>query len=178
MNHFYNNVPGFMSNKNIELFNFIIKKSYNNFNWVELGSFKGKSAAYCVVELLNKNIEFKFTCVDLWSSDTLDYDLTVFENNIKPISKHIKTIQDFSHLAAKTFKRDSVDFCYVDADHSYESVMKDLKAWWPKIKPGCYIAGDDYTKRFPGCQAAVKEFFSKKDIKHHRMGRCWIAKKP
>lgn len=38
----------------------------------------------------------------------------------------------------------SLDFVYLDADHSYEAVKEDIKAWWPKIKPGGILAGHDW----------------------------------
>ncbi len=49
----------------------------------------------------------------------------------------------FSVDAAKTFPDGSVDFVYIDANHSYTYVLADLEAWWPKIKSGGLMAGDD-----------------------------------
>jgi Methyltransferase domain len=39
----------------------------------------------------------------------------------------------------------SVDYIYVDADHSYESVVKDIDALLSKLKPGAIIQFNDYT---------------------------------
>lgn len=58
-----------------------------------------------------------------------------------------------------------LDFVYLDADHSYESVKADIEAWFPLVKSGGVIAGHDYIKDgvYPfgtfGVQRAVKEFF-------------------
>jgi len=38
----------------------------------------------------------------------------------------------------------SFDFLYIDASHQYKSVKKDLKAYFPKIKPGGILAGHDF----------------------------------
>ena len=38
--------------------------------------------------------------------------------------------------AAKTCPDWSLDFVYLDADHSKEAVEKDLRAWYPKLKKG------------------------------------------
>ena len=47
--------------------------------------------------------------------------------------------------AAATFDADSIDYVFLDAAHDYESVRADIAAWWPKIKPGGWFAGHDYT---------------------------------
>jgi len=187
MKHFYENINGFMTDRNKQLFDKVIENAGDNFVWVELGSWTGKSVAYCVVELLNKPIDnFKFYSVDTWkgAEEHQDYDIVkedrlydIFLNNINPVSDYVVPMRKFSHEAASDFKKNSVDFCYVDADHSYEGVMKDLESWWPKIKPGCYFGGDDYTKGWPGVCQAVNEFFGRKNIKVNKAGRCWYVKK-
>lgn len=53
-----------------------------------------------------------------------------------------------------------VDFVYIDADHSYESVWKDLRAWLPKIKAGGIMGGHDYGNG-PGVERAVDELFTR-----------------
>ena len=48
---------------------------------------------------------------------------------------------------------------YIDADHSYEAVKKDLELCKIKTKPGGIIAGHDYNKeKFCGVVDAVNEF--------------------
>lgn len=186
MNHFYNDIDGFMTERNQILFDFIIPIIPKNFIWIELGSWTGKSTAYCVVELLNQNKNGKFYCVDTWCGGTEHQNLDiikqeklyeVFKDNVNPIIDKIDIIKSISWEFADKFKDNSVDFCYVDAGHDYSSVIKDLTAWWPKIKNGSYFAGDDYTKGFPGVQSAIKDFFTPLNIKVKRKGRCWMVKK-
>lgn len=50
------------------------------------------------------------------------------------------------------------DWCYIDADHSYEAVKADLRAVYPKVKIGGWIMGHDYAERTPGVIQAVNEF--------------------
>jgi hypothetical protein len=38
----------------------------------------------------------------------------------------------------------SLDFVFIDADHSYEGCRADIEAWTPKVKPGGYLCGHDY----------------------------------
>lgn len=37
-----------------------------------------------------------------------------------------------------------VDFLYVDGDHSYDGCLADLEAWYPLVRSGGVICGDDY----------------------------------
>jgi hypothetical protein len=53
-------------------------------------------------------------------------------------------IVDFSVEAAKQFEDGYFDFIYIDADHTYDGVTADLKAWYPKVRKGGMIAGHDY----------------------------------
>lgn len=180
MEHFYQAVPGFMNHRNTVLFDHVIKHFPQRGVWVELGSWLGRSAAYCTIELMRANKLGEFYCVDTWNGglehagwaelSTLYQD---FEKNIMPIRDHVRIIRDNSWTAASHFADASVDFCYVDAGHTYECVMRDLEAWWPKMKPGVFMGGDDYTKGHPGVQQAVADFFRPKNIKITRMGRCW-----
>jgi hypothetical protein len=39
------------------------------------------------------------------------------------------------------------DWIYVDGDHQYEGVKKDLEMYYNKVKPGGFVAGDDYARK-------------------------------
>jgi hypothetical protein len=54
--------------------------------------------------------------------------------------------------------RDSLDFVYVDGNHTYEYVKDDIEAYYPKVKPHGVIGGHDYTRNNPGVLRAVDEF--------------------
>jgi hypothetical protein len=53
-------------------------------------------------------------------------------------------IRDLSVNASKLFQDESLDFIYIDAGHDKKSVNEDLNAWYPKIKKGGFMIGDDY----------------------------------
>ena len=63
----------------------------------------------------------------------------------------------------------SLDFVYIDANHMRPMIDNDLRAWWPKVRPGGIIGGHDYhmidTPEYK-CEvkAAVDEFFSGQTI--------------
>lgn len=72
-------------------------------------------------------------------------------------------IEEFSTGAVKRFDGNSLDFVYIDGDHSYEAVTEDITEWIKKVKPGGIIAGDDYIrsnrdKRFYDVIRAVDEY--------------------
>jgi len=76
-----------------------------------------------------------------------------------------------------------LDFVFIDGDHSYEGVLRDLISWWPKVRKGGLISGHDYggkgdrTGRF-GVKKAVDGFFKEKDCEVRlESALVWWAKK-
>jgi hypothetical protein len=66
-----------------------------------------------------------------------------------------------SHEAAPLFADGHFDWAYLDASHYYDDVKVDLEAWFPKVKSGGYITGDDYDRQGfwdHGVTRAVNEF--------------------
>ena len=58
--------------------------------------------------------------------------------------KKIEIIRKFSTEAMLDIQDDSVDWIYIDGNHSYEFVKEDLNGWWPKLRSGGFLCGDDY----------------------------------
>lgn len=56
----------------------------------------------------------------------------------------IRVIVGDSAESASQFEDASIVGCYIDAAHDYESVKKDLAAWYPKLMPGAAWCGHDY----------------------------------
>lgn len=61
--------------------------------------------------------------------------------------------------AAQQVEDGSLDFVFIDADHSYESVTRDIDAWRWKVRKGGWLGGHDYSPKFPGVIAAVDRAF-------------------
>jgi len=79
---------------------------------------------------------------------------SLFSNNSK-----VRIIRDYSLDAAKMFDDEYFDFVYIDADHSYEAVLADLEAWYPKLKKFGVLCGDDFgNPSGVGVIEAVTEF--------------------
>lgn len=119
--------------------------------FVEVGSWKGKSASYMCVEIANSEKDIQFTCVDhfLGSSEHQDHpDLPqlyeIFTENMKPVENYFNVLKMSSVDSAATFQDASLDFVFIDAAHEYENVMADIAVWLPKVKVGGILAGHDY----------------------------------
>jgi hypothetical protein len=57
---------------------------------------------------------------------------------------------------------ESLDCVFVDGDHSYAAVVKDLPFWWNKVRSGGKLLGDDYW--MPEVAKAVHEFANSKGL--------------
>lgn len=65
-------------------------------------------------------------------------------------------ILDMPSMTAIRYVPDaSLDFVFIDADHSYEEVCNDIREWSFKVRPGGYITGHDYD--WPSVKRAVDE---------------------
>lgn len=151
------------------LYQNVVKHFPSGSHFVEVGSWKGKSSVFMAVEIINSGKQIKFDCVDIWTDAALNnsgYDdvrdvssdtfYNLFLDNIEPVKHIITPIRMCSWECAKLYEDRSLDFVFIDGDHSYEGVTRDLAAWYPKIKQGGVLAGHDYAWT-PHIQQAVSE---------------------
>lgn len=124
--------------------------------------------------------------VDIWQKqDKKIYDDLENENSAKQLFAMCDTVRMtwqfpglFSVLkmdserAASIFKDNYLDWIYIDANHRYEAIKKDLEIWWPKVKKGGFFGGHDYMF-YIEVERAVKEFFAKKGIDFECDGHNW-----
>lgn len=182
MKHFYDSVPGWFSYKTV--YETLIKDINNDSVWVEVGSWQGRSISYAVVESLLLSKKIDFNVVDIWkftpgTDDNLhsDEDLyNAFLHYTNPIKEYIRVFKQDSAEAASNFLDNSVDVCMIDANHEYEFVLRDIEAWFPKIKAGGTMCGDDYSRKFPGVKKAITEFTERHNLTYQVNGVTWILK--
>lgn len=68
-----------------------------------------------------------------------------YNEAVKRLSKYNCTIiKKDSMPALADFADNSLDFCYIDANHDFVSFTNDLHYWLKKVKPGGIISGHDY----------------------------------
>jgi hypothetical protein len=64
-----------------------------------------------------------------------------FRSNIERGQVHVQRSRSLD--AAASFSDASLDWVYIDGDHTYEAVKADLDAYYRAVKPGGFLAGDD-----------------------------------
>jgi len=151
-------------------YNEVAEKKYRVL--VELGTWKGHSIMYLAKKLKQQNYDFDLYGVDLFDDSPIHenkgneylkpqmkylwdvYNENLIRSNVREV---VKDIKKNSWEAANEFENESVDFIFIDADHKYESVVKDIQAWLPKLKVGGVMSGHDYTQPTAGVKKAVEE---------------------
>lgn len=155
--HFHENIQGWFTFP--AFYQQLVSESKDGYHFVEVGTWKGKSAAYMAVEIHNSNKKIKFDCVDSWegSEEHIDKNSPFYEpllekenglynhflENITPIKQIINPIRLKSTDAALLYPDQSLNCVFLDAAHDYDNVCKDIKSWLPKIKAGGILAGHD-----------------------------------
>jgi predicted O-methyltransferase YrrM len=166
MKHYYRKIQGWFDF--MDIYSMMVERFPSGSLFVEIGSWKGMSAVYMGVEIINSKKDIKLVCVDNWKLKDDDYSLPEYANpkqayiefrrNIHPVSSVVQHVKKSSVEASLLFKDESLDFVYIDGSHKYEFVKQDLKSWFPKVKDGSgIIAGHD--RSFEGVHKAIHEFF-------------------
>ena len=164
ISHFYEDIYGYSlySAQGMLLEHLLDILKNKRLTIAEIGVYKGRMTAMWNVELINRNVDYEYYAIDhfLGSDGILDasYDNALL--NLKTIENRIKLIQNDSISESEKYEDEFFDIVYIDASHDYESVKKDLIHWYPKVKTGGIICGDDYSSRWKGVIEAVDEFFT------------------
>ena len=110
------------------------------------------------------NTDMKLYAVDPWETNAelaqgADEAYEHCKKITAPYGERCEMVKAYSPSAAESFEDESLDFVYIDALHDYESVLADIKGWFPKVRTGGIIAGHDYRmSSWPGVVTAVEEF--------------------
>lgn len=148
---------------------------------VEVGVYKGDNARH-LLELLPN---LKLYLVDRWQEYTAHerterkktsemvqgdaaYWVDIFKQATAVQAKH--PLRAFiyrmsSDVAAKNIN-EPLDFVFIDGDHKYESVKKDITLWLPKIKDGGWLCGHDISRE--DVKTAVYELLPKEKIQRDK----------
>ena len=84
--------------------------------------------------------------------------------------------------AAALFAEDSLDWVYVDGNHGYEFVSRDLEEYFARLRGGGVICGDDYMPPYgwwgDSVTRAVDEFSRSLGLPVRLIGRQWVIERP
>lgn len=69
----------------------------------------------------------------------------------------------------------NLDLVYIDGNHTYPFVQRDIANYWPKIKVGGWLTGDDYYES--GVNQAVNEFVEKNGLKLQVLAGNWAIQR-
>ena len=124
----------------------------------EIGIYRGRSICSVADLILAKHLHV--FCIDTFGPLLADHDEMGYERFLMTaeeygIAKNITISKGDSLWAARGTANRSLDFAFIDADHSAQSVTADINAWLPKIRIGGWLGGHDYSPSDPGVKVAV-----------------------
>jgi len=153
--------------------------------FVEIGAWKGKSAVFMAEKIKESGKNINFYTIDPFDGTGGGYEndsdvknsilFETYTKNIEPVKSYIQTLTGFSYDVVGKFENESIDFLFIDGDHRYEGIKRDLNEWFPKIKRGGIISGHDYNEPSCGVKQAVDEYFIFKASPYQ--GGCWYLEK-
>lgn len=124
------------------------------YKMIEIGSYMGESTMMFASSKLFKEIHtiepFKNVGGNIEGFNKKnDYNWDTIYNEFLINTRFFNNIilyKDFSYNVADKFEDKSMDFIYIDGDHSYDQVKQDLEMYLPKLKDNGIIGGHDYRK--------------------------------
>src|SRR3989338_6966473 len=164
-----------------------------NISILEIGSWLGASALSFAQGLKeHNNSKGAITCIDAWqpffdeekNNDDVhknmqallgsDVAYNIFTHNIGTLPKSIlcQHLRGQSENIMPILKPQQFDIIFIDADHTYEPVKKDILNAIPLLKDGGIICGDDLNLQMFECdQELAKKSGDKDFIKDTKSGR-------
>lgn len=157
--------PGYMRDKELE---WLTKQAAKRLRIIEIGVFRGRSAS-ALCEKTNGIVvgvdHFRGSGVLATTSYNEDVESQARNNLSKYIDGgRFKLIVGDSHDEAtvKKVRKElggEADMLFIDGDHSYKGVLRDIELFSPLVSPGGLICGHDINEG--GVRSAVKEVFPK-----------------
>ena len=114
----------------------------------EIGIESGKFSQ----QICNQNPGVELLCVDAWAkyrgySRALPqekYDKQEREARQRLAPYDVVIAHDFSMNAVETVEPESLDFVYIDGNHAFDYVMRDIIEWAKRVRRGGIVSGHDY----------------------------------
>lgn len=156
--------------KNKNTLSNLIKKLDSNAVGVEIGVWKGENVLKLLSECSNIDKIFGIDPYEPYGNWNRFVDMSSLEmakkhaiqilSDISKAELIIKTSLD----ASKDFEDNSLDFVFIDGNHSFESAYTDIVTWYPKLKVGGLFSGDDFNR--DGVNDALFKFKRENNMIH------------
>lgn len=164
----YKSIHGWLSEDEAEYLSSIAKGSILS---IEFGAWCGRST------LCLSNSEHHVS-VDAWFRSMLDFSQEGIFDDMMPIAKWRELtmglpnvtgiVGDLRSPAMESLLTSAYggrcDVVFIDANHGYPSVIRDIRLARKLVRPGGVICGHDYKPEFPGVIKAVNECFENRRI--------------
>ena len=113
-------------------------------------------------------VEHTYNCNENYYTQRLKWkkeheeNYRIFSNRVNNHRDRVNIYRTQTHKAAKYIQDGSLDFVFIDADHTYFNCKRDILCWLPKIKSTGVMLGHDSS--WPGVNRAVTEIFKKHTV--------------
>jgi hypothetical protein len=150
---------------------------------IEVGSWKGRSAANMMAICKRLGLDARLLCIDTWLGSHENYARhdgdnrwlhealrleagyprlhELFLSNMMHLglTERVTPLPLPATIAARVVAEKNIvaDVIYIDGSHDYEDCKADLANYWPLLRQGGILFGDDY-QAWPGVTRAVDEF--------------------
>jgi predicted O-methyltransferase YrrM len=140
---------------------YVLEAFAKHYGW-KSGAEIGVNNGETFFHMLDSCPDLKMIAVDSWAENEPYYgDLRPMAEKIKAkavgYGDRARILHGDSTAMAREVDNGSLDFIFIDCDHSTEGVLGDLAAWRIKVKPGGHILGHDID--WPSVEKAVLKIF-------------------
>jgi len=143
---------------------------------IEIGVASGNNALSMLRELFVERlflIDPYTAYVDALGHADYSNDYSIAHAKLADYSQ-VEWLRKTSETAIKELQEEKpFDFVYIDGNHSYEFVKKDLTLYYPLIRENGLIGGHDYTPFYEPVMRAVNEFAEESKLELHTIFPDW-----
>jgi predicted O-methyltransferase YrrM len=143
----WKDIDGWFSDGDADMYWQILQRIPDGGNFLEIGSYKGRSTVFMasIIKKCNKNV--KIHVVDTFEGDEFTGKSNLYAEFMSNMKEHLPVLASVrkglsTHMAEDN--TDMFDAIYIDASHTYDGVLADIDAWLPYLRIGGCIGGHDY----------------------------------
>ncbi len=91
----------------------------------------------------NEDIVDNQNHIHAYKPNNADDIYTQFMKNVEAYQALVTVVRARSNEGVEQIPDASLDICFIDADHIYAGVKRDIELYLPKVKPGGILCGHD-----------------------------------